>query len=63
VLRVCAISSDLEQLGTQHVRIQINAGHGGCYTMHTDQGSVGGSHGQILHVTALFYLNPDWQVN
>jgi hypothetical protein len=54
---------DLEQLGTQHVRIQINAGHGGCYTMHTDQGSVGGSHGQILHVTALFYLNPDWQVN
>ena len=29
--------------------------------MHTDQGSAAGSHGQTLMLTALFYLNPDWQ--
>jgi hypothetical protein len=56
----------LEQLGNQHVRIQINAGHGGCYTMHTDQGTMytdsgNSSTGQTLCLTALVYLNEDWQ--
>ena len=31
----------LEGLDRQHVRIQINSGHGGCYTMHTDEGEWG----------------------
>ena len=51
----------LEHLSSQHVRIQINEGRGGCYTMHTDQGTTESSSGQTLHVTALFYLNDDWQ--
>lgn len=29
--------------------------------MHTDQGTMDGSAGQTLHLTALFYLNADWQ--
>ena len=45
----------------QHVRIQINTGKGGCYTMHTDQGTTADSASQTLHATALFYLNADWR--
>ena len=51
----------LENLGSQHVRIQINTGHGGCYTMHTDSGTGPMGPGQTLCLTALIYLNEDWQ--
>ena len=45
---------------TWQVRIQINKGHGGCYTMHTDAGTRFGAPGQTLRLTALFYLNEAW---
>ena len=51
----------LEALDRQHVRLQINAGHGGCYSLHTDAGKRIGGDGQTLRLTALFYLNADWQ--
>ena len=51
----------LERLASQHVRIQINAGHGGCYTMHTDSGTAADKAGQTLCLTALIYLNDGWQ--
>jgi hypothetical protein len=50
----------LDRTVGQHVRIQINQGRGGCYTMHTDSGSDAGD-GQALRLTALFYLNPHWK--
>ena len=52
----------LEALASQHVRIQINSGHGGCYTMHTDMGTgPTKDSGQTLCLTALIYLNEDWE--
>ena len=51
----------LHDLYFQHVRIQINQGRGGCYTMHTDSGSRAESDGQTLSLTALFYLNEKWK--
>ena len=51
----------LERLASQHVRIQINEGHGGCYTMHTDSGTGPMGPGQTLCLTALIYLNEQWQ--
>lgn len=55
------VVTGLRHLGGQHVRIQINKGFGGSYTMHTDQGTAAGGAGQTLMLTALFYLNPDWE--
>ena len=54
---MCLVAS----IDAQHVRIQINAGHGGCYTMHTDSGTASGGAGQTLCLTALIYLNEEWQ--
>ena len=51
----------LEKLASQHVRIQINEGHGGCYTMHTDSGTGPMGPGQTLCLTALIYLNEEWE--
>jgi hypothetical protein len=51
----------LGKLASQHVRIQINEGHGGCYTMHTDSGTGPMGPGQTLCLTALLYLNEHWQ--
>ena len=53
----------LSGLATQHVRIQMNLGHGGCYTMHTDAGTAddAADGAQHLLITALFYLNPEWR--
>ncbi|KAL1496757.1 hypothetical protein AB1Y20_014347 [Prymnesium parvum] len=51
----------LANIGGQHVRIQINSGHGGCYTLHTDAGTAEVGSGQTLLVTALVYLNRDWK--
>lgn len=45
---------------SQHIRIQFNRGRGACYTMHTDSGTNYSGNTQILHATALFYLNDDW---
>ena len=48
----------LKELSSQHVRLQVNLGNGGCYTMHTDSGLNGEA--QLLRATALFYLNKGW---
>ena len=61
----------LAGLDAQHVRLQINAGHGGCYSMHTDAGRDVGladadgrplvGDGQTLRLTALFYISRGWK--
>mmetsp|Transcript_100344 Transcript_100344/g.323852 ORF Transcript_100344/g.323852 Transcript_100344/m.323852 type:complete len:520 (+) Transcript_100344:39-1598(+) len=52
----------LQNLEMQHLRLQVNKGNGGCYTMHTDSGVTESESGsQILKATALFYLNEDWR--
>ena len=51
----------LAALASHHVRIQINQGKGGCYSLHTDAGKRSGAPGQTLCLTALFYLNEEWQ--
>ena len=60
--RLCGAAPGLDGLAGHHVRIQINSGRGGCYTMHTDAGSGAGQlgDGQLLALTALFYLNENW---
>ena len=60
----------LAGLDRQHLRLQINAGHGGCYSMHTDAGrdsALGDADGraladgQTLRLTCLFYISaPGW---
>ncbi|CAJ1345420.1 unnamed protein product [Effrenium voratum] len=52
----------LSELSMQHVRLQINLGNGGCYTMHTDSGVLAEEDStQVLLATALFYLNDGWE--
>ncbi|CAJ1449692.1 unnamed protein product [Effrenium voratum] len=51
----------LSELSMQHVRLQINLGNGGCYTMHTDSGVLAEDSTQVLLATALFYLNDGWE--
>ncbi|CAL1142121.1 unnamed protein product, partial [Cladocopium goreaui] len=61
LLRVLRRLPVLRDLSMQHLRLQINKGNGGCYTMHTDSGVSGEEDGrQVLRVTALFYLNEGW---
>ncbi|CAE7822883.1 egl-9 [Symbiodinium microadriaticum] len=54
----------LRGLSMQHLRLQVNRGNGGCYTMHTDSGVSEPDRAdavQVLRATALFYLNEGWQ--
>ncbi|CAE7489390.1 egl-9 [Symbiodinium natans] len=65
LLRILRRLPALKGLSMQHLRLQINKGHGGCYTMHTDSGisepeGAGGAV-QVLRATALFYLNEGWE--
>eukprot|EP00434_Breviolum_minutum_P032408 symbB.v1.2.028660.t2/scaffold3059.1/size64457/3 len=62
LLRVLRRLPVLQDLSMQHLRLQVNKGNGGCYTMHTDSGISGEEDGkQVLRVTALFYLNDEWR--
>jgi len=61
LLRCLRRLPSLQGLSFQHVRLQVNHGNGGCYTMHTDSGYDIGGASQVLQATALFYLNPAWK--
>eukprot|EP00913_Durusdinium_trenchii_P003095 g2860.t1 len=62
LLRVLRRLPALRDLSMHHLRLQVNKGNGGCYTMHTDSGVSGGADGmQVLRATALFYLNEGWR--
>ncbi|CAE6923639.1 egl-9 [Symbiodinium sp. CCMP2592] len=63
LLRILRRLPALKGLSMQHLRLQVNRGNGGCYTMHTDSGVSEPADGavQVLRATALFYLNEGWQ--